>query len=466
MTRSLSRCSENRRKFIVNVVEQGMETKRSVIKCELNKNVKFDSKNLESYCNANWNDRVFDALVVAGAVQFCDHSKQRSNVRWGREFFLKIPVHDVTHWNSTPVLSSLTDALEFVTGDQWNIEFIARSRKEPQPQMQRNELQIENPLIIPYSDGWDSFAVAGMKEQEYGGRLFRVRLLSQSVGKARGNRNSKPFAGVPLVVKYGNVGSVESSSRSRGFKIAMLSGIAAFLSKARIVIMPESGIGILGSSLVPVGQLYEDYRNHPFFTDRMTVFFTALFDWKIRFSYPRLWHTKAETGSAFIERCFDWKGLAETRSCWRDARHASVSGHLRHCGVCLACLLRRMSVHSVGRFEKIRKYVWENLDSEEFESGASSDFRFAGRRDSYFKYAVAGINHLEALARLTSSEINRASIKRAAFNLSTSLGLEESVVRSKLHRLLTAHREEWDGFLTSLGRQSFVANLSREGRIL
>ena len=97
--------------------------------------------------------------------------------------------------------------------------------------------------------------------------------------------------------------SVESSGRSRGFKFALLSGVAAYLSGTKQVIVPESGQGALGPSLIPVGQEYEDYRNHPLFTHRMTVFLSALLDHKVRYTHPRLWHTKAETLAEFVANC-------------------------------------------------------------------------------------------------------------------------------------------------------------------
>ncbi len=69
---------------------------------------------------------------------------------------------------------------------------------------------------------------------------------------------------------------VESSARSRGFKFAVLSGLAAYLAKANKVFVPESGQGALGPAIVTVGQAYEDFRNHPRFTKKMSAFLKAL----------------------------------------------------------------------------------------------------------------------------------------------------------------------------------------------
>ena len=117
--------------------------------------------------------------------------------------------------------------------------------------------------------------------------------------------------------------------------------------------MTESGQGALGPTLVPVGQAYEDYRSHPLFTDRMEAFLAALFGHEVRYDFPRLWHTKAETIAEFLAYRPDSEDWIQTRSCWQGPRHVSVSGQLRQCGICAACMLRRMSIHAIGRTENV-----------------------------------------------------------------------------------------------------------------
>ena len=80
----------------------------------------------------------------------------------------------------------------------------------------------------------------------------------------------------------------------------MLGGLGAFLAETSRIIMPESGQGALGPALVPVGQAYEDYRNHPLFTNRMETFLSALLDRPLQFEFPRIWYTKGETLEAFV----------------------------------------------------------------------------------------------------------------------------------------------------------------------
>ena len=117
----------------VDVVEAGEAPRPHRVGCEIGRDLYFDTTGLEAYCFANWDARVFDAFVLAAAVQFCDHTKARSSVRWGREIELRIPVHDPAHWGSAAVSEALHAALEILTGDRWQVEFVGRTNPEEAP---------------------------------------------------------------------------------------------------------------------------------------------------------------------------------------------------------------------------------------------------------------------------------------------------------------------------------------------
>lgn len=442
----------------VDVVEPGIPPRHHRIRCQIGENLKFDTTGLESYCFANWDARVFDALVVAAAVQFCDHTIPRPSTRWGREIVLRVPVHDPAHWRSASVSETLHRALRFLTGDRWHLEFVERHKPESAPDQVKLKMPDPEGAIMAFSDGLDSRAVAGLAARKYRNKLILVRLGIGSIYRQLSKSHHLPFAKVPFHVDYGRKGSLETSARSRGFKFALLSGIASYLSQAPLVIVPESGQGALGPVLVPVGQAYEDYRNHPLFTDRMEAFLFALFDHKVCYTYPRLWSTKAETIREFFAKCKDSDILRQTRSCWQGQRQASVSGRLRQCGICAACMLRRMSVHAIGKIEPKETYIWEDLSAELFEDGAAEGFKKARPQGAMYEYAIAGTLHLDHLAGLSNSLAHQVSLEGQVFQLSQSLELSKQETHLKLERLLTHHRMEWKNFVGSLDSQSFVAN--------
>lgn len=442
--------------YTVEVVEANTPTHGHGIRCEIGRHLNFDTAGLEAYCLADWDPRVYDAFVVAAAIQFCDHRKARRSTDWGRDFSLRIPVHDPDHWRSIPVSATLHDALTFLTGDRWNIEFL--SRRTSAAPCRQPHFTIPNPssVIIPFSDGLDSYAVAGLMRQEYGHNLTPVRLGSAPLPRHTTPCPCPPFSSVPYRVSYGGQRAAETSSRSRGFRFALLSAIAAYLSKARIILAPESGQGALGHSLVLVGQAHPDYRNHPLFTDRMAAFVAALFGHQVSYVYPRLLHTKGETLTAFLDYFPDDRGWMQTRSCWQGARHVSVLGQRRQCGICAACLLRRMSVHASGRSEDPDTYVWEDLSAPTYSAGANPAFRNRQAKGSLYQYAIAGALHLDHLADLPQSAVNGPAFDRQVFLLSRSLGIGRDDTRGNLERMLRRHREEWKSFVDSLGPWSFL----------
>lgn len=437
----------------VAVLEEGQLAPANWQPCIIGTNLSFSTARLESYCLASWKPVIFDALVVAAAVEFCDRIQKRPALSWGRDFFLTIPVHDVAHWNSKLVRQALIDALEFLTGDKWHFEFTSRSKPQ-ESNRQYLPIPVGITTIIPFSDGIDSRAVSALKEKELGSRLCRVHLGPRINNKYLPGRERREFTNVPYEVKTGKR-SGESSERSRGFKFATVSGIAAYLVRASEVIVPESGQGALGPALVPTGQGYEDFRNHPLFTDRMERYFKALFEMDINFIFPRLWFTKGETLAAYAE-LHGSQAFVGARSCWQQSRHVSVNKHWRQCGICAACMLRRLSVHAAGLKEPRETYLWENLDAASFEEGAAKNFGKITK--ALREYAVAGTLHLDHLAWLQQSALHKDSIKRQALQLARSRALTPEDAEKKLARLLSKHETEWNSFVRSLGSKSFVRN--------
>lgn len=453
----LEGASDSRPAIAVNVVEAGARTRKGWAQCEIGRNIDFNIDHLESYCFGEWNPAVYDALLVAAAVEFADKTLHRPALTWQRDITIHVPVHDPARWSDKTVADGLRDTLSILTGDQWDISFYKRSRPLERPRQGRFSLPDGSSAVIPFSDGMDSRAVAGLMAREMGDRLIRVRLGTKSYDEEISGQR-QPFTSIPYKLRTGEHKFVESSARSRGFKFALISGLAAYAAKAGQIIVPESGQGALGPALVTVGQAYEDYRSHPVFTARMEKFLAALLGHPVRFQFPRLWYTKAETLRAFVDECDDGASWSETWSCWQQNRHVSVDGRKRHCGICAACMLRRLSVHAAGLTEPPEMYVWENLGAATFQAGAAASFEAGKITGKLREYAIAGALHLDHLASLRSSPANARMLNLSAFQLSRTLSLPETETRQKLDRMLMQHEKEWKSFMSSLGRSSFIAD--------
>lgn len=435
----------------VGILEPGTRTTADVV-CRIGSNVQFSTDNLESYCLSEWEPIIFDALLLAGAVEFCDRVQKRPAHAWGRHFEVSIAVHDPSRWNHTAVVVPLTDSLGFLTGDRWEIRFVGRRSAVVPPRQGHFSIPGGTTAVIPFSDGLDSRAVSGLMAQQFGDRLIRVRLGTKPFAPPPESPR-QPFTSVPYRVRSDEQRFVETSARSRGFKFAMVSGLAAYLAGANQIIVPESGQGSLGPALVPVGHAYEDYRNHPLFTDRMEVFLHGLFGRSIRFEFPRLWYTKGETLQEFATAA-DVSSAVDGWSCWQQSRQASVDGRKRQCGICAACLLRRLSVDTARLIEPSETYVWENLGASTFKGGASPGF---GKiTNAMREYAIAGTLHHDHLAALADPDTDQRPMKRSAFLLARSREILEELAYTRLQRLLHQHAAEWKEFVGSLGPDSFL----------
>ena len=446
----------------VHVVEAGERSQNGAIKCEIGQNLKFNSESLATYFFKEWDPVLFDALLVAASIEFCDRVLRRAVHKWTRLFNVRIPVHQPDRWNGRSVYESLRDSIEFLTGDKWNFEFVSRKKKENRPSQYQLELGQKVSAVIPFSNGLDSHTVARLKEIELGNQLVRIRLKPDR-NKPKKLVYSQPFTAVPYSVQPGDERFFESSARSRGFKFAMVSGLGAYLSKSDYVIVTESGQGALGPVLAPVGQIWEDYRSYPLYTDRMQNFLKALLNRNIQYNYPQIWQTKGETLREYITKCDDSQpSWVSTISCWQQSRQVSINGKARQCGICAACMLRRLSVHAAGLVEPKINYAWEDLTAESFELGVSSGFKKEKITSAMREYAIAGTLHLSQIANLIDSQENIQMLEMRASELSKSLNLTVDETKIKLNRFLQQHNYEWAQFLGSLGLKSFVAKWARQ----
>ncbi len=442
------------KEMAVDVVESGVRPRKGVLPCHLGQNINFDLEALASFSSQKWQPRVYDALVVAAAVEFCDRTLTRSTMNWGRRFVVRIPVHDHEKWSENAVTRALVEALNLLTGDAWHFEFHARKAPAEPPVQDHMQFPSNAEAVIAYSDGMDSRAVAELESKRLGKRLVRVRVGSKQHDISRKERLKIPFTALPYSVKLDERKNTETSARSRGFKFAVVSAMAAYLVDAPATIVPESGQGALAPALLPVGHGYEDYRNHPVFTKLMERFVNALLDYPIQFQFPRLWKTKGETLREFVETCGDGAGWATTRSCWQQSRQTAVLGSRRQCGICAACILRRLSVHAAGLNEAPETYVWESLSATDFEAGAAKDF--SRQTQALREYAIAGALHFEHLSSIREST-QYELIKRLRTNeLARALAETPQTVAENFDRLLQQHAMEWSAFTNDLGPESFV----------
>ncbi len=440
----------------LDALEPGAVMRDGAIYATIGEVLQLDTQGLESYFFADWNPALVDLLVIAAAAEFCDVTRRRPEYSWSRRFDVRIAVHDPVLWNRPNVRAALEEALGYLTGDVWVFSFAQRRRDVPRVAQGSLSLESGARVIMPYSDGLDSRAVRALVAADEGaGGLVAVRLGVGGVDRPRSKKKRVPFAVVPYKLKRPRQG--ETSARSRGFKFAAVTGIAALMAGVSRIMVTESGQGAFGPMLAVSGQIYPDYRVHPTFSRRMERLLHAISDKDVRYEYPRLWSTKGETlhAARALQAVPTW---TDTRSCWQQSRHCSVNGRRRQCGICAACMLRRMSMFTAGIDEPAETYIWENLSANRLEDGVAKGFN--GLTSKLRAYAVAGVLHMDHLAEFAESPLHARSLRRAARETAEALDGDPAVVEHQLREMLGRHAAEWRVFRKSLGPDSFVARLA------
>ena len=431
----------------VEVVRGGRRARKDWIPFADGHDFKFSTEALRFYACAEREEVICDAMVLCASIEFTDAVARRPAAGWARSLFLLVPVQDADRWNAKPVKGSLHCALNFLTGDSWHIRFVKKLASPPGMHAEPLPLDVSTKACMAFSEGLDSITASGILSSHMGSGLVRVRVQRSSAGRCS---QKTPFVRVPYSIAN-NRKSREPSRRSRGFRFALISGIAAYLTGTQRVIVPESGQGSLGPAVVTVGHEYPDYRSHPLFTGRMEPFLRALLGKRVRYEFPHLWNTKGETLREFVRlNGEDWQA---TRSCWRDSRWISVAGKRRQCGVCAACMLRRLSVHAAGLDEPRNTYVCENMTAPTVEKATAPGFK--KMNGAFREYAIAGTRHMEDLAELgTDSGLPELRRHASMLDPEPELGPEETFRR--MRRMFARHREEWRSYLADLGPRSFV----------
>jgi hypothetical protein len=439
------------------IEERGtQERKRSkgAVIAKVGEQIRFDLSILDTFDVKGWQSLHYDLLLVAAVVEFADRRWKRPS-GWSRRLEITMPVIELGVWQREDVQKSLEAVLKHLTCDTWRFTFVQSMDSSPIGSRQAVlPFKKTKTFAIAYSDGLDSRAtsvLSGDKE-----KAQRIRIAGN---KNRRRKAEDYFTQVPF--KVNGHGGRESSFRTRGFKFSAVTAIVAHLSEISRIVVPESGQGALGPVLLPLHNIYADYRNHPTFFRKMERFINALLSCKVGYEQPRLWHTKGQTLRAFLELPGTSKEtLTDTRSCWQTRRVVNM-GSRKQCGLCAACLLRQLSMHAAGINEAPDTYVVAKLGVATASEALSVIPQQADRK-LMIEYGSVGARHLQQLADM--AKLPDQELKRYAVEIAEATGADQKVTLQNLRALLMAHASEWESFLAFHGKKSFLSQWLEGGR--
>ncbi len=427
----------------------------SAIAAAVGREIIFDAAVLDSFDVKGFQPVHYDLMLLCAAIELADRRWKRPR-SWRRNLHLTIPVIDLDAWQDHEVLKNLRSVLRHLTCDDWNLTFVQAQNPSPVGHRQGTlNFPSTKTFVIAYSDGLDSRAVAALCGDKDEALCIRVAQHRQ-----RRNTGDSYFTQIPFKVQ--GYRSNESSFRSRGFKFAAVTAIAAHLSNLTHLAAPESGQSALGPVLLPLHNIYPDYRNHPAFFRKMERFIQALLSHSVHYDQPRLWSTKGQTLRAFLELHGKLGNeLTSTRSCWQNRRIVNTGGSKRHCGLCAACLLRRQSLYAVSVSESSDTYVVSDLSASDVLDALSS-VPGAADKDLMMEYGSVAARHLQHLGDMAVLPDDKLRVYASEIATATGMTYYETLLN--LRTLLETHAEEWRAFLAAQGERSFLNNWMVGGR--
>jgi 7-cyano-7-deazaguanine synthase in queuosine biosynthesis len=430
---------------LLRVVEEGPSSSAGYI-AVIGRDIRTSPERIARYCLTRHKPIYEDLATLVEGMAYLDRLivRKRSS-GWARQLRIEIPVYEHRQFQRPVVAESLADAAWFLTGDHWSFEFVARNGPPPILQDKLALSQGTVRQVVPFSDGLDSFAQVQLSVAEYG----RNAVMLVRSGLARDQIFPK-LVSLRVPRKFSGARMREISYRTRPLVFYTLAAIAAAATEAESVVIGENGQGALGPACVPFAGEWWLRSAHPALVQRWASFLQFALDRPVRFEQPQLWKTKGQVLSSLTERelIARWE---LTRSC--SSRPKDRQG--RHgCGICGGCLLRAVAVHAAGLRSIAQGNACDVYAAE--DNVCDRNGRDRPMTPGERALAVRAIDGMAELAGLAGSPDAESIIDSEARLVDPS---NPGVIRERLRRLLDTHRTEWNAFICSLPKRSWVREI-------
>ena len=404
-------------------------------------------------------DLNLDLLLTASLCYVADKLIPRREFydAWTRTLEIEFSIKDVKLWRG--ISDSLTKALNFLTGDDWQISFKQRKEKlfqAPTPKKRRKPLPPSPKnidAVCSFSGGLDS--LIGAIELLEDSKIKGLRLVGHYDAPGAKKPQSELFEIVSrnypgkselfqVRVSHKPVKANESTLRSRSFVFIAIGLFIARASNDKIPFyMPENGFIALNVPLTPsrVGAC-STRTMHPYFLDKIQEVIKGL-GIENSIINPLELKTKGEA----VEDCSNLillRSIADLSvSCSHGMRKqlwVRRKSEYKNCGYCFPCLIRRAALHKVN-FDNPGMYGIDVCRGEMFQTDqtdSSNDLRAvisALRSNKTFKdfrkdiMSVASVNRMEERSKMIERgfrEIKSLLQEKSTEDVLQNMGLTKS----------------------------------------
>jgi 7-cyano-7-deazaguanine synthase in queuosine biosynthesis len=303
-----------------------------------------------------------DLCEIAAYVYLGDKALSRGQYeKWTRNLSFLVPVRNPERWNAVKGL--LTNTIGTLSGDNVQFTFVRKTENKSARRFlaSSQRLVTESDCVSLFSGGLDSFAgavhlidqgrrplfashyVSVLKslqrdlvaalEHEFG-RTFEHLQYRVTARKTKGTR-------FPFTAR-------ESSHRARSFLFMSFAAVAAATRGLTDIYICENGMLSLN---VPISDARKGTRSthhaHPLYLLYFNQLINALYARTFVVENPFLFWTKGEEAK-LLDRPNLRQRISETVSCWGYPNQTLRYENTNHCGCCIPCIVRRVSLIAAG----------------------------------------------------------------------------------------------------------------------
>jgi hypothetical protein len=360
------------------------------------KHFRIDCQAITDFLRVPLSDRMIDLLRIASTAYFADRLIRRDRSRgtdgWPRDISCSIKVRDLDFWGQPEIRELVEDTVGFVSGDRWAFEFAVD--KAESNYSRYLALRDTPPVVCLYSGGLDSAAglahrlAAGisrpiipvvvrhrsdigsavLKQLEWLGGCFCTKL--------------RPLTSMLSMIRPRKLWAEESSQRARSFLFVSVGCVVSWATDSPSLELYESGIGAINAPLLASMEGSQATRScHPTFLRKMSRLVSLAADRQVAIQLPFRHLTKGEVAKSLVTNGLQDLAMATTSCVSYPLRQATG----KSCGVCPACIFRRLALHTAGIQERRGSYQIDLLDAASIISP---------RKLKYLKAFLLLVDHL------------------------------------------------------------------------
>jgi 7-cyano-7-deazaguanine synthase in queuosine biosynthesis len=317
-------------------------------------------------------EKSLDILFFSIYIHLIDNLLPRKKLavdNWQREIQVKIPVSEPLRWNQN--VNTIIEALSFLTGDEWNIEFYELSEQYflNEELDLADDIQVENICLL--SGGLDSLVGAIDLIQKSDNILFvshydgaGANSNEQKIIFDTFESNTEKNIYLSQFRVYDGEAFYDTHDGNLRARSLLFLGFALFHAinfNVDHIFLPENGLISINIPLNESRSSSNSTRTtHPYFIKKLQGFLSGIgINVEIKNLYQ--YKTKGEMLADCKNKSLLNNLINQTISCSHSKRKGEwtrrkKSDGTKNCGYCIPCLIRKSSIYHYGELDTIEKY--------------------------------------------------------------------------------------------------------------